>query len=62
MKETWNKGVDAAQMVMDIEHEMEAAQTTQTPAYTIASCGASGMQSLPAGDYGLMPIAAVDRF
>ena len=43
--------VTTAQMVMDVDHEMQAAKTTKKPAYTIVSCGKNGQQSLPAGDY-----------
>jgi hypothetical protein len=43
--------VAAAQMVMDVDHEMEA--TSANPQnYTLVSCGKSGKEeSLPAGDY-----------
>ncbi len=43
--------ITSAQMVMDVDHEMEAARRTKQPAYDIVSCGKNGQQSLPAGDY-----------
>ncbi len=42
--------VARAQMVMDIDHEMEAA-ATNTKTYTVLPCGKNGEESLPAGDY-----------
>ena len=46
--------VASGQMTMDVDHEMDAARASQgsnAPNYTIVSCGKSGQQPLPVGDY-----------
>ena len=46
--------VASGQMTMDVDHEMDVARASQgsnAPAYTIISCGKSGQQPLPVGDY-----------